>query len=147
MMVAIAWNSPGFHLLDALPKGNTIDAECDRVNILTDLLPLRLHVDGRRLGIHAASAPRPKMPRFCEEHRLCIAVHPPYSPDLPPFDFFLFGHVKLCLQGIAFPSREESFASTHEIVAVIPRSILEDMLRHWMEKLKWVSQNNGDYYP
>jgi hypothetical protein len=29
----------------------------------------------------------------------------------------------------------------------IPRLTLEDMFRHWMEGLEWVSQNNGDYYP
>jgi hypothetical protein len=35
MMVAIAWNPLGFHLLDALPKGDIFDAEYYRVNILT----------------------------------------------------------------------------------------------------------------
>jgi hypothetical protein len=35
MMVAIAWNPLGFHLLDAPPKGSTFNAEYHRVNILT----------------------------------------------------------------------------------------------------------------
>jgi hypothetical protein len=48
--------STGFHLLDALPKGNTFNAEYYRVNILIELLPLRLQVDGRRLAIHADNA-------------------------------------------------------------------------------------------
>jgi hypothetical protein len=45
--------------------------------------------------------------RFCQENLLCPAVHPAYSPDLGSSDFFLFGHIKHCLQGISFLSREE----------------------------------------
>jgi hypothetical protein len=53
MMVTIAWNPLRFHLLDAPPKSNAFNAEYCRVNILTELLPLRPQVDGRRLVIHA----------------------------------------------------------------------------------------------
>jgi hypothetical protein len=56
MMVTIAWNPLGFHLLDALPKDNTFNAEHYRVNILTELVPLRPQVDGKRLVIHADKA-------------------------------------------------------------------------------------------
>jgi hypothetical protein len=55
----------------------------------------------------------PKMPSFCEENRLRLAVHPPYSPDFAPPDFFLFGHIKHYLQEIAFPSREGLLAAIH----------------------------------
>jgi histone-lysine N-methyltransferase SETMAR len=149
MMETIAWNPVGFHLLDALPKGNALNVKHDRVNILTEFLPLRLQVDRRRLVIHADNA-RPHTARkcraICEGNRLRLVVHPPYSPDLIPTDFFLFGHIKHCLQGITFPSREESFAAIHEIVGAIPRPTLEDVFRHWMQRLEWVSQNNSDYY-
>jgi hypothetical protein len=56
MMVTIAWNPLGFHLLDALPKGNTFNAEYYRINILTELLPLPPQVDGRRFVIHVNTA-------------------------------------------------------------------------------------------
>jgi hypothetical protein len=56
MMVTIAWNPSEFYLLDALPKGKTFDAECYRVNILTEVLSLRPQVDGKRLVIHADNA-------------------------------------------------------------------------------------------
>jgi hypothetical protein len=52
-MATIAWNPLEFHLLEALPKGNTFNTESYRVNLLTDVLPLRPQVDGRRLLIHA----------------------------------------------------------------------------------------------
>jgi hypothetical protein len=62
-------------------------------------------------------------------------------------DFFLFGHIKYYLQGIAFPIYEELLAAIHEIVATIPGPTLRAVFRHWMKRLEWVSQNNGDYYP
>jgi hypothetical protein len=87
------------------------------------------------------------MPSFCEERWLRLAVHLPYSPDLAPSDFFLFGQIEHCLQGIAFPSREELLAAIHKIVGAIPRQTLGDVFRHWMERLELVSQNSDDYYP
>jgi hypothetical protein len=122
-MAPIAWNPLGFHLLDALPKSNTFDTEYYRVNILTELLPLRPHVDGRRLFIHADSArsyTARKLQDFCEENWLHLAVHPSCSSDFAPSDFFLFRHIKHCLQGISFPSCEELLVAIHEIVATIP---------------------------
>jgi hypothetical protein len=46
-----------------------------------------------------------------------------------------------------FPSCEELLAAIHEIVGAILRPTLDDMFRHWMKRLEWVSQNNGGYYP
>jgi transposase len=148
--VTIAWNPLGFHLLEALPKGNTFHDEYYRVDILTKLLPLRRQVDRKRLIIHADNAKphtAPKCRAFCEENRLRLAVHPLYSPDLAPSDSFPFGHIKYCLQGIAFPSREELLAAIHEIVGAIPRPTLEGVFRHWMERPEGVSQKHGDYCP
>jgi hypothetical protein len=56
MMVTIAWNPVGFHLLEVLPKSNTFNAEYYSVNILTELLHLRQQVDGRRFAIYADNA-------------------------------------------------------------------------------------------
>jgi hypothetical protein len=53
MIVTITRNPLGFHLLDALPKGSTFNTEYYRVNIVTELLPLRAQVDGKRLVLHA----------------------------------------------------------------------------------------------
>jgi hypothetical protein len=121
-----------------------------RVNVLTEVLPFCPQVDGKRLVIHMDNA-RPHITRkyrtFWKENRLRLAVHPPNSPDLAPSGFSLFGRIKHSLPGISFPSREELLAAIHEIVTVTPRPTLKDMFRHWMERLEWVSQNNGDCYP
>jgi hypothetical protein len=61
---------------------------------------------------------------FCAENALKLAVHPPCSPDLALSDFLLFGHVKYCLQGKIFQSREELIEALHEIVTAMPPETL-----------------------
>jgi hypothetical protein len=80
-----------------------------------------------QLSSCASSGPHTarKCRAFCEENWLRLAVHPPPSPDLAPSDFFLFGHIKHCIQGIAFQPREELLAAIYEIVGTKPRPILE----------------------
>jgi hypothetical protein len=77
---------------------------------------------------------------------LWLASHPPHSAVLAPSEF-LFWHVQHCLQGTIFRSREELLAAIREIVTAIPPGTLHCVFEHWMERLEWVSQNNGDYYP
>jgi hypothetical protein len=51
----------------------------------------------RKLIVHADNA-RPHTARFSveffEDHQMKTAPHPPYSLDIVPSDFYLFGYVK-----------------------------------------------------
>jgi histone-lysine N-methyltransferase SETMAR len=150
MMVTIAWNALGFHLLDALPKGNSFTGAYYRDNILAGLLPLRPASGKRQLCLHADNArvhTAQKCREFCHENGLRILTQPAYSPDLAPSDFFLFGHVKHCLAGMSFASRDDLFEAIRSVVMAIPTETLHRVFDHWLERLEWVAQNNGDYYP
>jgi hypothetical protein len=59
MIVIIAWNPLRCHLLDALPQGNTFNTEYDRVDILTELLPLRRSLMGDSLFMLTAQDSTP----------------------------------------------------------------------------------------
>jgi hypothetical protein len=76
-----------------------------------------------------------------------LALHPLYSPGLAPSDFFLFGYVKERLKGIVFPSYEELLDAIGEVVTGIESETLTAVFEHWMERLEWMSKNNGEYYP
>jgi hypothetical protein len=56
IMVTIAWNPFGFHLIVALPKGRTFNAEYYRDNILAALTQLQPEDDRRKLVVHADNA-------------------------------------------------------------------------------------------
>jgi transposase len=147
MMVTIAWNTLGFHSVDALSKDSILNAESYRDNILTALILLLPAPDERQLAIQADNA-RPqtaqKCRTFCAENGMRVATHPPDSPDLAPSDFFLFEHVKNGLQGITFQSHDELLTGIVAVLGLIPIESLQCVFERWMERLEWVSQNNGD---
>jgi hypothetical protein len=87
IMVTIAWNALGFHLVEAFPKGRRFNAEYHRDNILMQLIRLRPQAGERNLVSHADNASphsTQKCRTFCAENGLRLATHPPYSPDLAP---------------------------------------------------------------
>jgi hypothetical protein len=134
----------------AHPKGDNFNPEYSRDNILAALTQLQPEDDGRKLDVHAENArvrTAQKCRKFYEENGLRLAPHPSYSPDLTPSDFFLLGYVKECLKGMVFPSYEELLDAFREVVTGIESETLTAVFKHWMERPKWVSKNNGDYYP
>ena len=72
--------------------------------------------------------------------------HPPYSPDLAPSDFFLFGYVKTKLMGHSFQTREELFEAIFEIIEGIPQSLKLKVFDEWMNRCQWVHSHNGEYF-
>ena len=42
--------------------------------------------------------------------------HPPYSPDLAPFDFAIFPHIKLQLQGVRFETLKNLQTAVNSII-------------------------------
>jgi transposase len=149
-MVAIAWNPLGFPLIMALSKGRTFNAEYSRDNLLAARTQFQSEDDGRKLVVHADNAKAhtcQKCRNFCKENGLRLGFHSPCSPDLAPSHFFLFGYVKERLKGMVFPSYEELLDAIDEVVTGIESETLTAMFDHYMERLEWVSKNNGDYYP
>jgi hypothetical protein len=73
-----------------------------------------------------------------------LALHPLYSSDLAPSDFFLFGYLKERLKGMVFPSYEGLLEAIGELVTGIESETLTAVFEHWTQRLEWVSKNNGD---
>jgi transposase len=149
-MATIPWNPLGLPLIVALRKGRTFNAEYYHDNVLATQTQLQPEDDGRKLVVHAGNAKAhtaQKCRTFCEANGLRLAPHPSYSPDLTPSDFFLFGYVKEYLKGMLFPSYEELLDAIGEMVTGIESETFTVVFEHWMERLEWVSQNNGDYDP
>ncbi len=71
--------------------------------------------------------------------------HPPYSPDLAPSDFFLFGYLKKLLEGEEFDSEIELFDRVTEILKGISKSVLKSVYDEWMNRLLIVQESKGNY--
>jgi hypothetical protein len=101
----------------------------------------------RQFIIRADNASRhtaQKCPTFCSENGLRLSTYQPYSPDLGPLDVVLFGLVKNRLQGIIFRSHDGLLTGIVAVLGQIPTETLQRVFEHWMERLEWASQNNGD---
>ncbi|GBP84202.1 Histone-lysine N-methyltransferase SETMAR [Eumeta japonica] len=59
---------------------------------------------------------------FSRGQKIELTGHPPYSPDLSPYDFYLFPSVKNYLRGQRFSSREEAIDAFKMYVSEIPQS-------------------------
>jgi hypothetical protein len=69
----------------------------------------------------------------------------PYSPDLAPSGFFLFGYVKGKLMGYRAKTPSKFLARIRVILAEIPRETLNAVFREWMERLQKCVQVDGEY--
>jgi hypothetical protein len=66
-------------------------------------------------------------------NRMKQVPHFPYSPDLGPSDFFLFGYVKGKLIGYRAETPSELLVRIRAILAEIPRETLNIVFLKWME--------------
>ena len=95
-------------LVDLLPQGQSFNSDIFILNMLTPTLMefmknykrahMKLHVDNCR--VHNSK----KTKNWLEENVVIKVPHLPYSHDLAPCDYFLFGYIKEKLIGLYSPS-------------------------------------------
>ena len=73
------------------------------------------------------------------------APQPPYSPDISPCDFFLFGDLKTKLKGEEFETLEALQGRVEELLGHISPELMERVYEHWIERLNQLIDTNGDY--
>jgi histone-lysine N-methyltransferase SETMAR len=54
--------------------------------------------------------------QFMAQNAMVVAAHPPYSADLAPSDFYLFGHVKGLFRGESFETGDQSLSA---VIAIL----------------------------
>jgi hypothetical protein len=88
----------------------------------------------------------PKLTKSCVKPlRLREADHPPYSPDLAPSDFYLFGKLEGQMAGSEFESTEDLLATIRRLTNAISRGELESVFQEWERRLEKCIQVGGDY--
>jgi hypothetical protein len=64
------------------------------------------------------------------------APHSPYSPDLAPSDFYLFGYVKRCLAGPSFEDADQLLAALKGVRKCLEKLIMQAVFLEWMDRLR-----------
>jgi transposase len=153
VMITLFWNTSGLQVSNFL-EGESFNAEYFVRNILNPIhsLPIVavahkqrkrfiLHMDNS--PIHKAKATKAKLAQM----PVHLAPHPPYSPDLAPSDFFLFGYLKGKMQGLEFDSPEALLAWIRAEMATIRPDALEAVFERWILRVAKCIEHQGAYFP
>ena len=80
-----------------------------------------------------------------ETEGFVVVPHPPYSPDISPCDFFLFGYLKGKLQGTYAHDRTEIMRKSEKILEEIPKEMFQQVTDEWKRRLDLCIKVNGEY--
>ena len=69
----------------------------------------------------------------------------PYSPDLAPSDYHLFGPLKAALRGRRFTSDQELNEAAHACLAAQPKTFFSDGIKKPVQRWKKCIEKQGDY--
>jgi histone-lysine N-methyltransferase SETMAR len=151
-LFTIFWSPLGLPVVDVLPKGAKFNSQYMVDTIIPELASAgsrcprsyakhhtHIHMDNARP--HTSIATKSAM----DEKRLKCVPHPPFSPDLAPSDYYLFGRVKGALTGQTFASPEELRHAIIDFVSSIPRDELDRVFVEWERRLKECIANMGEY--
>jgi hypothetical protein len=84
--------------------------------------------------------------QFLTKNSMIQLLHPPYSPDLVPCDFFLFPRIKKVLKRECFEDVEEVKKKTTEALKCITLQEFQDCFEKWKTHLDWCIASNGQYF-
>ena len=75
-----------------------------------------------------------------------INHHSPYSPDMAPCDFYLFGKLHLAMKGKRFASVEAIQKACTDILRDIPVNDLKHSFEKLLDRAKQCIPTRGDYF-
>jgi histone-lysine N-methyltransferase SETMAR len=150
-MLTIVWNPRGFYLIKVLEKGRKFNTGYYITEILELLSQWRSNEAAghkRKLLVHADDA-RPDATKlstqYFNENQMKSTPHTPYSHDLAPSDFCLFGYVKRCLAGLSFEDVDQLLAVVEGVLEGIEKVTLQAVFLEWMDRLRKCIATDGKH--
>jgi histone-lysine N-methyltransferase SETMAR len=151
-MFTVIWGVDGLHIIDLMISQRSFNSEHFVSHVLAPMVAkvfsrgriphthqLQLHLDYCRVHFLKATE------QFITKNHIGRVPHPPYSPDFTPSDFWLFVHVKTSLVGQAFDEPDQLLEAITEFLNGIEPPEVVAVFSHWVERVQWVLENNGDY--
>jgi transposase len=149
VMVTVFWGTNGFYIVKPLQKGKTINASYFQHEILEPLSKIYptttkktkhyLHMDNA--SSHKAGASL----QLASDLGFTLMPQPPFSPDIAPSDFYLFGRVKREMKGFRHQSAEEAVMAFETILNKIKIQERLDAMTEWMKRVEKVIASGGEY--
>jgi len=151
VMLTIFWDVNGPILVHFQEKGQTVTSARYSDMLVNELKPAirskrRGLLSKRVLLLHNA---HPHMAAYTVD-ALCdlkfeVLKHPPYSPDLAPSDFHLFGPMKEHLRGHKFADDDKVMEAVQSWLKATPKSFFLDDIRKLVDRWTKCVAKQGDY--
>ena len=77
---------------------------------------------------------------------ITVCLHPPYSPDLAPWDFWLFTKVKIIMKGKSVESVQDIEAATIAQLKTLTKEDFQNCFRYWQERWDKCVRSEGEYF-
>jgi [histone H3]-lysine36 N-dimethyltransferase SETMAR len=151
VMGTVFWDASGVLLIDYLPIGQTVTAN----RYITTLKKLKRAIRRKRPGLrdeevlllHDNARPHSALRTQEAIRKLGWSVlpHPPYSPDLAPSDFHLFGNLKEGLRGKHFATIQDVQRAVQGWVKEKPAEFFKDGIFNLVPRWQKCIAVDGDY--
>ena len=145
-------NIHGPLVVEALPGGMTWTADYFVESILSQIVESepfqRSQRQKQKFIVHMDNAPvhtAATVKRMMRENHLHSAPHPPYSPDLAPSDFYLFGALKSRIKGLEFADSDEIKEWILEQMQMTSKEEYGRVFHLWKKRLQACIDIDGHY--
>jgi len=149
-MAMFFWDWQGVIHVDFLTDARTVNAAYYADLLATDVkekIRSKRKTGGKRVAFLQDNA-RPHTAKTTKETlrklKWNLLTHPPYSPDLAPSDFYLFGRLKSDLQGTRFAD-DAVIQTVRKWIHRQPQAFFENGIRILPERWKNCVDSGGEY--
>jgi histone-lysine N-methyltransferase SETMAR len=149
VMISVIFNQCGFASIVMLPPGETINKIFFADEVIADFVEnIKIPKPSSKknnVKLHCDNAPAHRINDTIRDLNISRFPHPPYSPDLAPCDFFLFGYLQTMLEGKYFEDEIELLAEVQLILRSIPKATLLRVYDEWVARLHRCIEIHGNY--
>lgn len=150
-MLICFYDSKGIVHKEWLPTGQTVnDVFYLMKRLLSRIRRVRpeYHKEGswRLLHDNAPSHRSTLVTDFLTKNGILTINHSPYSPDLAPCDFYLFGKLHLAMKGKRYKDIEDIQSSSTDILKSIPINELQKSFDNLIVRAKHCIESEGEYF-
>jgi transposase len=149
-MLVVFWAVSSTPVLSFLPPGQNMNSAIFKTLVVDELLKLSASGEqSEHLIVHwdnARSHSAGMIKKSIEGSNLVILPQPPYSPDLAPSDFFLFGYMKNQLRGKKSENTTELLIQISDVMKAITLETRLRVMKDWIWRIQSVIASGGEYY-
>ena len=152
VLITIFWSIDGIEYISALDEGKSYNSTYFCANVIDNLLGtqkyLRAQSRNKRYVLHMDNSPvhnSKKTTNYIKETRITRPDHPPYSPDLAPSDFWLFGALDSLKPEAKFNSADEIVDWVRDQFLNFSPDLIKSVFAQWEERLHQCIECGGDY--